>query len=154
MERSADSERSVRWRKLSSEVVAPFQLYTSNETGEIDPELLVKFLQRPPSLRTFSDLSRRLKTVSDQWMVDFLEYDGLRMLFEVLERISGRQLVKFTDAMLQLNCVGCIKAVMNSETGLNFMTTSDRLTRQLVTGKLQLCSVSVWFAHNSVVCKG
>ncbi|XP_065819845.1 inverted formin-2-like isoform X3 [Labrus bergylta] len=54
-------------------------------------------------------------------MEHFLELQGLDLLMEALERLSGRGNARIADALLQLTCVSCIRAVMNSSTGLDFI---------------------------------
>lgn len=101
--------------------------------NEVEPELFIKFL-RIPSLKTYASLIRRLEESSKKWLTEFLVLGGLTALFEVLEQLSERGLAKFSDAFLQLECVRCIKAVLNNVTGLEYMTNDPSLTNQLVTG--------------------
>lgn len=103
------------------------------DLNEIDPELFIKFV-RIPSLKTYASLIRKLESCSKKWLTEFLELGGLTSLFEVLEKLSERGLAKFSDAFLQLECVRCIKAVMNNVTGLEFMSNNPSLANQLVTG--------------------
>ena len=102
--------------------------------SEIEPELFIKFV-RIPSLKTYSSLITKLESCSKEWLTEFLELGGLSSLFEVLEKLSERGLAKFSDAFLQLECVRCIKAVMNNVTGLEFMANDTSLTRHLATGR-------------------
>lgn len=101
--------------------------------NEVEPELFIKFL-RIPTLKTYASLIQKLEKSSKKWMTDFLEQGGLTTLFSVLEKLCERGLAKFSDAFLQLECVRCIKAVLNNVTGLEYMTTDPSLTKQLVTG--------------------
>ena len=101
---------------------------------EIEPELFIKFV-RIPSLKTYASLIAKLQSCSKEWLTEFLMLGGLGSLFEVLAKLSERGLAKFSDAFLQLECVRCIKAVMNNVTGLEFMASDSSLTRQLGTGK-------------------
>ena len=102
--------------------------------SEIEPELFIKFV-RIPSLKTYSSLITKLESCSKEWLTEFLDLGGLSSLFEVLEKLSERGLAKFSDAFLQLECVRCIKAVMNNVTGLEFMANDTSLTRHLATGR-------------------
>lgn len=109
-----------------------------NRLDEVEPELLVKFLSIP-SLKNYSSLKIKLGTCDEHWMKSFLEYGGLSILFDALEKLGQRDVLRFTDAFVQLECVRCIKQVLNrGETGLNFMIQSKDFTRQLVTGELLL----------------
>lgn len=104
---------------------------------EVEPELFIKFL-RIPSLKTYSSLITKLEDCSKEWLKEFLELGGLTSLFEVLQKLSERGLAKFSDAFLQLECVRCIKSVMNNVTGLEFIASDVSLTRHLANGKLRL----------------
>ena len=132
---------SVNWKKLckaggfeineQKDGQEILELHT--DLNEIEPELFIKFV-RIPSLKTYASLMRKLEGCSKKWLTEFLELGGLTSLFEVLEKLSERGLAKFSDAFLQLECVRCIKAVLNNVTGLAFMSNNPSLTNQLVTG--------------------
>uniref|UniRef100_A0A3Q3EMZ1 GBD/FH3 domain-containing protein n=1 Tax=Labrus bergylta TaxID=56723 RepID=A0A3Q3EMZ1_9LABR len=85
-----------------------------------DPELCIRLL-KVPSVVNYSGLRRRLEDSNCSWMEHFLELQGLDLLMEALERLSGRGNARIADALLQLTCVSCIRAVMNSSTGLDFI---------------------------------
>lgn len=129
------------WKRLS--LKAGFGLSDAKDGGEIEipqnfnnvePELFIKFL-RIPSVKTYASLRSKLDTCTKEWLTEFLELGGLTSLFEVLEKLSERGLGKFSDAFLQLECIRCIKSVMNNVTGLQFMANDSSLTRHLATGK-------------------
>lgn len=132
---------SVKWKKLAQAggfgIRSKDQIDSSDELHnmkDIEPELFIKFV-RIPSLKTYTSLIRKLEQCSKKWLTEFLVLGGLTSLFEVLEKLSGRSLAKFSDAFLQLECVRCIKAVLNNVTGLEFITNDSSLTNQLVIGK-------------------
>jgi len=104
--------------------------------NNVEPELFIKFV-RIPSLKTYTSLIRKLEGCSKlkRWLAEFLELGGLSTLFEVLQKLSERSVARFSDAFLQLECVRCIKAVLNNETGLEFVTNNPSLTNQLVIGR-------------------
>lgn len=128
-----------RWRKLATAGGFKIQDCVDCEVEphklrEIEPELFIKFL-RIPSLKTYSSLTKRLKSCPAKWLTEFLLLGGLSTLFEVLENLSERSIAKFSDAFLQLECVRCIMAVMNNAAGLEFIINNPYLTTQLVSGK-------------------
>lgn len=94
-----------------------------------EPELCIQLL-RIPSINNYTGLKKRIQTGSTEWLEGFLELDGLGVLLDVVERLSLRGL-SFTDAYLQVEIVGCIKAVMNSKTGMDFLIESTDFTRKL-----------------------
>ncbi|XP_078130469.1 inverted formin-2-like isoform X3 [Sander vitreus] len=85
-----------------------------------DPELCIRLLQ-VPTVVNYSGLRRRLERSDQAWMVQFLELRGLDLLLEALERLSGRGCARISDALLQLTCVACVRAIMNSFEGLHFI---------------------------------
>ncbi|MEQ2173224.1 Inverted formin-2, partial [Goodea atripinnis] len=78
-----------------------------------------------PTVVNYSGLRRCLETSDKAWMIQFLELRGLDLLMEALERLSGRGCARITDALLQLTCVSCIRAVMNSSAGLHFILDNE-----------------------------
>lgn len=130
-----------RWKKLrrasgieiscDNQIDGALDLHSLNE---IEPELFTKFI-RIPSLKTYTSLMRKLENCSKKWLAEFLVLGGLTSLFEVLEKLGEREVAKFSDAFLQLECVRCIKAVLNNTTGLEFMTSDTSLAKQLVNGE-------------------
>ena len=130
---------SRKWRKLA--IAGGFNIQDSEDgeielhnLSEVEPELFIKFM-RIPSLKTYTSLAAKLGSCSNKWLTEFLMLRGLATLFEVLEKLSQRTLSRFSDAFLQLECIQCIKAVMNNVTGLEFITSDPSLTSQLVHGE-------------------
>ncbi|XP_076611963.1 inverted formin-2-like isoform X3 [Chaetodon auriga] len=96
-----------------------------------DPELCIRLLQ-VPTVVNYSGLRRRLEASDPAWMVQFLELRGLDLLMEALERLSGRGCARIPDALLQLTCVACVRAVMNSSEGLHFILDNQGYVRTLI----------------------
>ncbi|RVE56196.1 hypothetical protein OJAV_G00233610 [Oryzias javanicus] len=96
-----------------------------------DPELCIRLLQVPTEVN-YSGLRRRLESSNESWMVQFLEMHGLDLLMEALEHLSGRGCARMSDALLQLTCVGCVRAIMNSSSGLHFILDSRMYVRNLI----------------------
>lgn len=82
----------------------------------------------------YSGLKRRLESSNESWMVQFLEMHGLDLLMEALEKLSGRGCARMSDALLQLTCVGCVRAIMNSSSGLHFILDNQIHIRNLIQG--------------------
>ncbi|KAM9552050.1 inverted formin-2-like isoform 3-T3 [Salvelinus alpinus] len=94
------------------------------------PELCIRLLQ-VPTVVNYSGVRRRLEGSDQEWMVQFLELNGLDLLMEALQRLSGRGCARIADALLQLTCVACVKAVMNSSAGLHFILDNEGYVRTL-----------------------
>lgn len=104
-------------------------------SSEIEPELCVRLITRP-TVQNYAGIKTRLEKSTVQWIEEFLRLGGLESLFLSLERLSAKDVSSFVDAFIQLEAVQCIKAVMNSKTGLDYMIESQSFTRTLATGKI------------------
>nr|XP_026693262.1 inverted formin-2 isoform X12 [Ciona intestinalis] len=109
---------------------------TLSNLENAEPELCIRLLHFP-SVQNFSGLKKKIQHCSEEWMKGFLEQDGLAVLFTTLERLSDdtTRASKSTliTSMELLQCVGCVKAVMNSRTGLDFVISREDYTRVLST---------------------
>ncbi|RMB98675.1 hypothetical protein DUI87_24893 [Hirundo rustica rustica] len=95
-----------------------------------EPELCIRLLQMP-SVVNYSGLKKRLENSDDAWMVQFLELSGLDLLLEALDRLSGRGVARISDALLQLTCISCVRAVMNSHKGIEYIVSNEGYVRKL-----------------------
>lgn len=96
---------------------------SEDEAGFNDSSLgdAINFLQliRNPSLQNLAKLRRSIKTNDKDWMKEFLEFDGLGLLFQCLKDLSAIQGFHLTDMVLKMECVMCIREVVNSQSGLD-----------------------------------
>ena len=90
----------------------------SNSLEGAEPELCVSLLQRGLNIL---GVKNRIRSADQHWIEGFLEHDGLSAIFDSLEVVGNRGFSSLTDALRQLECVGCIKAVMNNVFGLEFI---------------------------------
>lgn len=107
--------------------------------SDIDPELCINLL-RIPSLKNFSALHPKLAKCSSEWMWEFLSLGGLEILMNALEILSMRLSAEsghfvFMDAFVAVECVQCIKEVLNSHAGVQYFVSSPDLVSQLAYGK-------------------
>lgn len=86
---------------------------------------------RKPSLRTFVQLKQVLETVGEDWIWDFVNNDGLGALFDALVSIGCKN-KSLVDALVKLECVECVKAVMDTPSGLTCMIENKDFTRKFV----------------------
>lgn len=122
-----------KWRSIRQKF-SPHSRFVDDRTfsSNLGAELCVRLLSSP-SVQNFSGLKTKLRSSSREWIEEFLLYGGIEVLFEGLHRLSGRKLA-FVDAFLQVECVNCIKEVMNSEAGLNYIVNDTQFSRNLVKG--------------------
>jgi len=88
-------------------------------------------------MQVYAALNKKLRSCQRSWMEGFLEEGGLQVLLHGVESLSGRRVVQLTDAMLLLECVACVKSVMNSTVGLQLITHSRDDVNILVKGTLE-----------------
>ena len=119
----------------------------------IQPERVVELL-RSPSVNVYSTLKRRLlKSKSNPvWILEFLQHDGLEILFESLEQICRQKSHGFLDVVLQISCVECIKAIMDTSLGLDYIVENKDISRKFASGKFFL-HVKVYFSSFILHCQ-
>ncbi|XP_076117482.1 uncharacterized protein LOC143085163 isoform X1 [Mytilus galloprovincialis] len=86
------------------------------------PECVVELL-RSPSVQIYSTLKRKLLKArsNPEWILQFLHHDGLELLFESLDEICCQKTSSFLDSILQVGCVECIKIIMDTSIGLDYV---------------------------------
>lgn len=118
---------SLRWRKAATR--SSPRRGSSDSDRPWDPEQCVKLLAGNTDLTRLTIVKRELAHASSSWMNRFLELDGLEALFRALDTYSAQ--TSFQDAVLQLHCVECLRALMNGRTGLDHIVGQPRYTRKL-----------------------
>lgn len=134
---SVKSDRvQKKWAVVKSHLGSSQDSDSSTQEANLEnaePELCIRLLQ-VPTVVNYSGLKKRLEGSDQTWMVQFLELSGLDLLLEALDRLSGRGCSRITDALLQLTCVNCVKAVMNSSIGIHFIMENEGYVRKLSQG--------------------
>lgn len=123
-----------KWAALKEKLGSQESDQTEANLENAEPELCIRLLQIP-SVVNYSGLKKRLESSDDSWMVQFLELCGLDLLLEALDRLSGRGVSKISDALLQLTCINCVRAVMNSQRGIEYIVDNEGYIRKLSQGK-------------------
>ncbi|XP_055969711.1 inverted formin-2 isoform X2 [Sorex fumeus] len=119
-----------KWAALKEKLSPQDSDPTEANLESADPELCIRLLQ-VPSVVNYSGLRKRLESSDGAWMVQFLEQSGLDLLLEALARLSGRGVARIADALLQLTCISCVRAVMNSQPGIRYILSNQAYVRQL-----------------------
>ncbi|KAM6202704.1 inverted formin-2 [Rhynchocyon petersi] len=127
---SAKEGAQRRWTALKEKLGPQDSDPTEANLESADPELCIRLLQMP-SVVNYSGLRKRLESSDGSWMVQFLEQSGLDLLLEALARLSGRGVARIANALLQLTCVSCVRAVLNSRQGLEYILSNQGYVRQL-----------------------
>lgn len=114
----------AHWKKAARSIISSIpQAHTdgvpsSSSLEGADPELFITLMDRGLNFR---GLMHRLKTADQHWIEQFLSMGGLTAIFDALEAMGTQGFSSITDALKQLECVACVKAVMNSKFGLDFI---------------------------------
>uniref|UniRef100_A0A3B4U6A0 Inverted formin, FH2 and WH2 domain containing n=1 Tax=Seriola dumerili TaxID=41447 RepID=A0A3B4U6A0_SERDU len=127
---SGKSDMKKKWAAVRDRLGSSQDSDTPQEANleSADPELCIRLV---PTVVNYSGLKRRLEGSNQTWMVQFLELSGLDLLLEALDRLSGRGCSRIADALLQLTCVNCVRAVMNSAAGIHFIIENEGYIRKL-----------------------
>ncbi|XP_073494740.1 inverted formin-2 isoform X2 [Phyllobates terribilis] len=121
---------SKKWASLKEKLSPQEPDQSEANLENADPELCIRLLQIP-SVVNYSGLKKRLESSDDNWMVQFLELSGLDLLLEALDRLSGRGVSRISDALLQLTCINCVRTLMNSHKGIEYIVNNEGYVRKL-----------------------
>jgi hypothetical protein len=77
----------------------------------------------------------RISLFCREWLLEFLERDGLGVLLESLNRLGDRRVHSVADTLNQMQCISCLRTVMNFRPGLQYIVDRNEYTRKLATGK-------------------
>lgn len=107
-------------------------------TSGLEPQTCVGQFNASPD---FTLLRRVLRQADEEWMKQFLECDGMKAIFDALSafispRYEGYSEDDLRDILPQLECVECLKAVMNSQHGMEatIRSESGKYVTRLVLG--------------------
>lgn len=97
---------------------------------------------RNPTLQNLSNLRKAIMSNDRDWMKEFLEFDGLGLLFQCLNNLSSYHSRHLTDMVLRMECVSCIREVVNSQIGLDCLLklkdrTDNLFGRRFASGRLK-----------------
>lgn len=101
----------------------------------LSPEVCID-LMKSANLKFLSNLNKKLKQNNKAWNEEFLELNGARGLLDLVETLGIRRVTQLSDALLLLECVQCIKTIMNSKMGLAHLVEHGADLNRLVRGRL------------------
>ncbi|CAC5381056.1 unnamed protein product [Mytilus coruscus] len=99
-----------------------------------EPELCIEMMKHP-SMRTFVALKKQLQHSDSHWISSFLEAGGLLVLLEFIDSVSTRRVCQLSDALVLLEAVQCVKAVINCKVGLEYLIQNIEFTKKLINSK-------------------
>ena len=95
-------------------------------------------------MQVYASLNKKLRTCERVWMEGFLEEGGLEVLLQAVKSLSERRVVQLSEAMQLLECIACIKSVMNSTVGLQVITQHRDYVNILVKGRPTATPSQCW----------
>ena len=125
--RSSGGLKKILRRKISKTLF-------NVDLEQCDPEIVVSLL-KIPSVQTFGALKRKLKSSGKDWIQGFLDHDGLEALLDCVDSLGSRRVTQLSSALLLLECVACVKCVMNSKMGLELLVQRPDYVCRLVKGQ-------------------
>ncbi|GBN95749.1 hypothetical protein AVEN_219654-1 [Araneus ventricosus] len=97
---------------------------SSRSPGDLASEL------RTPSTPLYVELRRCLK--DPEWARSFVKENGIETLLETLKSLPGRSV---EEVQLKVECGQCLRLVMDTRVGLDYIMENADYTQKLVTGK-------------------
>lgn len=98
------------------------------------PAICIDFL-KSPNLKLLSSLNKKLKRNNKEWNEEFLELHGTDALLDLVDTLGFKRVTQLSDALLLLESVECIKTLMNSKMGLQYLVQHGDYLKKLVKGK-------------------
>ncbi|XP_045205613.2 formin-J-like isoform X2 [Mercenaria mercenaria] len=105
---------------------------SANDSAPTTPLKIIELL-RAPSVKTYATIKKKFDKSKNKpgWISDFLQKDGLDLLFESLEQLCKTQADNFLNVILQESCAECVKTVMDSSLSLDYIIENKEFTTKL-----------------------
>ena len=97
------------------------------------PAQVIVFL-KTANLKLLSPLNRKLRQNIKAWREGFLLLNGTDALLDLLGSIGNKRITQLTDVQLVLECVGCIKSLLNSKMGAKYFVGHGHCLKKLIKG--------------------
>lgn len=117
--------------KMQSKVM---DAITGENIDNLSPEVCIGLLKNA-NLKFLSNLNRKLKQNDKTWNGEFLDLNGAQALLDLVDALGVRRVTQLSDALLLLECVQCVKTIMNSKMGLAYLVENGADLNRLVRGK-------------------
>ncbi|CAH1777734.1 unnamed protein product [Owenia fusiformis] len=74
-----------------------------------------------PSSHGYFALKTKIQKSPPGWLQEFLDLGGLESLLEALVQLSQKSFSSINDAVLQVDCSTCVRRILDTSTGMDFM---------------------------------
>ncbi|XP_067944718.1 inverted formin-2-like isoform X2 [Watersipora subatra] len=115
--------------RLSLKIQAAFQKI---DLTNCDPAFCVRMLTSLENLKVLTALKQKLKTCGSTWIEGFIDEEGVTRLLDMVATMGSKRATQIGEVMLLLECVACVRAVMNSKVGLEYFIHHREPTEQLI----------------------
>lgn len=117
--------------KGKEEDLSKIDLWSKLRSHVFTPRQLVHQLRTSPSKKLYCTLRKHLK--DSHWTIKFVKESGVEVLLDTLKTLQGKN---FEEVQLKVECGRCLRMVMDSRVGLDYIMESDDYAQKLATGKL------------------
>ena len=100
----------------------------------LDPDECIDLLQLGSRIDIFLAVRPKILDCSKKWMKEFVKQGGLGYLLDALEDLTDQHYYDIGETCEILQCISCIKAVMNSKAGLESMIERKESVQKLAKG--------------------
>lgn len=137
-----DTGKNAQRMKENSKKKHPFgrmqsklmDILSYQNVDSFSPEVCIDIM-KSPSLKFLSALNRKLKQNNKEWNGEFLDLHGSEALLDLVDTLGIKRVTQLSDAMLLLECIVCIKTLMNSKMGLRYLVEHIGSLNRIVIGK-------------------
>ena len=136
MQMATRTRKQSGWMEVTEQLDSRFRFEPANLENS-DPELCIKLFKESDNLN-FHGLKKRITSADKEWVKEFLLQDGLEILFKALGTLGTKGFDTSTaimDAVQQLECIGCIKAIMSRSCGMeHILMNGEDFVKRLIEG--------------------
>ena len=134
------------WLRLIQ--LARSNIHEALKDDDLDPDECIDLLQLGSRIEIFLAVRHRILDCTKKWMKEFVRQGGLGYLLDALEDLTSKQTYDLSEACEILECVSCIKAVMNSKNGLEAMVERKECAQKLAKGLDQTFCKNICMTFN------
>ena len=120
------------WLRLIQ--LAKSNVNDSLNDDDLDPDECIDLLQIGTRIEIFLAVRHKILDCTRKWMKEFVRQGGLSYLLDALEDLTSKRTFDISETLEILECVSCIKAVMNSKNGLEAMVERKECAQKLAKG--------------------
>lgn len=107
---------------------------TRDKIDSLSPEECIEHLKNA-DLQLLPNLKMKLRQNHRHWNETFLDLDGLQLLFDKLEVLGDSRMKGLIDVLMISECIECVKAIMYSKLGREYLIAHGENLNRLVKGE-------------------